>query len=128
MSSADRKASYFTRSALTNLLITLDAVLYHQNATRAAEQLGVSQPAISAALRRLRRHFDDELLRRVGNRFQLTPLGMELRLHTRLVLDGVERAIAVRPCRTGSSAAGGADLDRTGLDAGAGRPRSRPAK
>ncbi|MFC9557905.1 LysR family transcriptional regulator [Rhodococcus sp. NPDC056960] len=56
-----------------NLLITLDAVLGHQNATRAAEQLGVTQPAISAPLRRLRRYFDDDLLRRVGNRFQLTP-------------------------------------------------------
>ncbi|MGW5153029.1 LysR substrate-binding domain-containing protein [Rhodococcus koreensis] len=79
-----------------NLLITLDAVLGHQNATRAAEQLGVTQPAISAALRRLRRYFDDDLLRRVGNRFELTPLAVDIRQHTRLALESVGRVFSIR--------------------------------
>ena len=62
-----------------NLLLTLDVLLTERNVTRAAEQLGVSQPAVSAALARLRRHFGDELLDRVGNRYELTPLAAQLR-------------------------------------------------
>ena len=42
--------------------------------TRAAAGLGLSQPTLSTALSRLRRHFDDELLTRVGNSYELTPL------------------------------------------------------
>ncbi|MBD2896491.1 hypothetical protein amrb99_54400 [Actinomadura sp. RB99] len=39
-----------------NLLVTLDVLLRERNVTRAAEQLGRSQPTVSAALARLRRH------------------------------------------------------------------------
>ena len=56
-----------------NLLLTLDALLTERNVTRAAERLGLSQPTVSAALGRLRRHFGDELLQRTGNRYDLTP-------------------------------------------------------
>lgn len=87
-----------------NLLVTLDAILTHQSVTRAAEHLGVSQPAVSAALGRLRRHFGDEILRRVGNRYQLTPLAVDLRQRTRLALTGVERVFArTSPTPPGSS-------------------------
>ena len=79
-----------------NLLVTLDAVVQHQSVTRAAEQLGVTQPAVSAALARLRRHFGDEILHRVGNRYQLTPFGVDLRQRTRLALAGVERVFGSR--------------------------------
>lgn len=79
-----------------NLLVTLDAIVQHHSVTRAAEQLGVSQPAVSAALARLRRHFDDEILQRVGNRYQLTPLGLDLRQRTRMALEGVQRVFESR--------------------------------
>ncbi|MET7772017.1 LysR family transcriptional regulator [Nocardia sp. NPDC005366] len=79
-----------------NLLVTLNAVLHHQSVTRAAEHLGVTQPAVSASLARLRRHFDDEILHRVGNRYQLTPFGIDLRQRTRMALTGVERVFASR--------------------------------
>ncbi|WP_405181058.1 LysR family transcriptional regulator [Nocardia sp. NBC_01377] len=79
-----------------NLLVTLDAVVHHQSVTRAAEHLGVTQPAVSAALARLRRHFDDEILHRVGNRYQLTPFGVDLRQRARIALTGVERVFAAR--------------------------------
>ena len=55
-----------------NLLVPLDALLQERSVTRAAERLGLSQPTVSAALARLRRHFGDELLARVGNAYELT--------------------------------------------------------
>lgn len=45
-----------------NLLVTLDALLDARNVTHAAERLGLTQPAVSAQLARLRRVFDDPLL------------------------------------------------------------------
>jgi DNA-binding transcriptional LysR family regulator len=59
--------------------------------TRAAKRLGLSQPALSASLGRLRRHFDDPLLTRTGNTYQLTPLAVQLRRQTPFALAGVER-------------------------------------
>ncbi|WP_235581583.1 LysR family transcriptional regulator [Rhodococcus sp. Leaf278] len=80
-----------------NLLVSLDALLQHMSVTNAARQLNLSQPALSAALARLRRHFDDELLYRVGNEYHLTPLAAELRQRAGLALDGVERVFPARP-------------------------------
>ncbi len=74
-----------------NLLLSLDALLQERSVTRAADKLGLSQPALSASLARLRRHFDDELLTRVGNSYQLTPLALQLRPRTSLALVNVER-------------------------------------
>ena len=48
-----------------NLLLALEALLREKSVTRAAEQLFVSQPAMSAALAKLREYFDDQLLVRV---------------------------------------------------------------
>lgn len=45
-----------------NLLVTLDALLDARNVTHAAERLGLTQPAVSAQLARLRRIFGDPLL------------------------------------------------------------------
>jgi DNA-binding transcriptional LysR family regulator len=57
-----------------NLLVVLGALLEERNLTRAGERISLSQPAMSTALARLRRHFDDELLVRVGRSYVLTPL------------------------------------------------------
>ena len=46
-----RPASRTLANLDLNLLVTLDALVQHQSVTRAAEQLGVTQPAVSAALR-----------------------------------------------------------------------------
>jgi DNA-binding transcriptional LysR family regulator len=56
-----------------NLLVHLDALLAQRSVSSAAEQLNRSQPTVSSALSRLRRHFGDDLLRRRGNRHELTP-------------------------------------------------------
>jgi len=51
-----------------NLLVALGALLEERSVTRAAERLNLSQPAMSAALRRLREAFKDELLVMHGKR------------------------------------------------------------
>ena len=61
-----------------NLLVVLDALLAERSVTRAAQSLGLSQPAVSASLARLRIHFDDQILTRDGNTYRLTPLAIRL--------------------------------------------------
>jgi DNA-binding transcriptional LysR family regulator len=61
-----------------NLLVALHELLHERSVTRAAERLGVTQPAASAALSRLRRHFGDELLVRDRGQYTLTALGAQL--------------------------------------------------
>ncbi len=61
-----------------NLLVSLDALLRERSVTRAAQRLMLSQPALSAALSRLRSHFKDPLLARRGNSYELTPLALRL--------------------------------------------------
>ncbi len=80
-----------------NLLVSLDALLEQRSVTRAAQQLGLSQPALSASLARLRRHFGDELLSRVGNSYRLSPLAAQLKPRVRLALDGIERVFTAQP-------------------------------
>ncbi len=61
-----------------NLLMALDALLREKNVTRASERVFLSQPAMSAALNKLREYFDDPLLVRVGRDLELTARGLAL--------------------------------------------------
>jgi DNA-binding transcriptional LysR family regulator len=61
-----------------NLLLPLKVLLEEGNVTRAGQRLELSQPAMSAALARLRRRFDDELLVRSGRDYELTPFARDL--------------------------------------------------
>ena len=61
-----------------NLLLTLRALLEEENVTHAGARLGLSQPSMSIALGRLRRHYKDELLIRDGRNYGLTPLAKAL--------------------------------------------------
>ncbi|WP_019925096.1 LysR family transcriptional regulator [Nocardia sp. BMG111209] len=61
-----------------NLLVPLLAVLEERSVTRAAERVGLSQPAMSHALGRVRRLLGDDLLIRQGGAAALTPRGLEL--------------------------------------------------
>lgn len=74
-----------------NLLVSLDALLTERSVTRAAERLHLSQPALSASLSRLRTHFDDPLLARRGNTYELTPLAVRLTEHTTTALEAARR-------------------------------------
>jgi DNA-binding transcriptional LysR family regulator len=79
-----------------NLLHSLDSLLREQNVSRAATAVGVTQPVMSAALARLRRHFGDELLVRRTNRYELTPLGRQLRPAVTEALRAVDRVVGGR--------------------------------
>jgi DNA-binding transcriptional LysR family regulator len=72
-----------------NLLVALDALLEAASVGRAARRVGLSQPAMSHALRRLRDLLGDPLLVRTGSRMELTPRGHALRLPLRDALDRV---------------------------------------
>lgn len=61
-----------------NLVVMLDAILAEKNLTRAGERIGMTQPAMSGVLRRLRKQLDDPLLVRVGRHFELTPRARSL--------------------------------------------------
>ena len=56
-----------------NALVALDALLSERNVTRAARRLGITQPAMSQSLARLRELFGDPLLVRKGRSMVLTP-------------------------------------------------------
>lgn len=61
-----------------NLLRPLHALLATANVSRAAEQMAMSQPAMSRALARLRQDFGDPLLVRSGPAMRLTPFAETL--------------------------------------------------
>jgi DNA-binding transcriptional LysR family regulator len=77
-----------------NLVVALRALLEERNVTRAGQRVGLSQPAMSAALSRLRRHFDDDLLARVGGHYELTALGQVLLDRANTAYDLLERLFA----------------------------------
>jgi DNA-binding transcriptional LysR family regulator len=70
-----------------NLLVVFDAVMQERNATRAAEKLNMSQPAVSHALGRLRAALGDEL-------FVRTPEGMEPTPQAQHLAPSVRQALA----------------------------------
>ncbi|HWI31910.1 MAG TPA: LysR family transcriptional regulator [Microbacterium sp.] len=74
-----------------NLLVALDALLAERSVTKAAERLHLSQPALSASLARLRTHFNDPLLARRGNSYELTVLGIRLAEHASTALESARR-------------------------------------
>jgi DNA-binding transcriptional LysR family regulator len=80
-----------------NLLIALDALLHEKNVTRAAERVFVSQPAMSAALQKLRDYFDDALLVRVGRDMELTPRGLSLVEPVREALLRIQATLGTQP-------------------------------
>ncbi|WP_216870453.1 LysR family transcriptional regulator [Modestobacter excelsi] len=79
-----------------NLLVALRALLQERNVTRAAQVVGLSQPAMSNALGRLRRQFGDELLVREGRGLTLTPVARELQHAVEPALAMVERALRIQ--------------------------------
>jgi LysR family transcriptional regulator, nod-box dependent transcriptional activator len=75
-----------------NLLAALDALCRHRNVSRAAEELFISQSALSNALGRLREYFNDPLLIQIGRKMELSPLAANLSAQVRDILVQVETA------------------------------------
>jgi LysR family transcriptional regulator, nod-box dependent transcriptional activator len=87
-----------------NLLVALDALLAEQSVTRAAGRLSLSQPAMSGALTRLREHFEDELITRVGRSMVLTPFGAGLAPRVRDLLSEISMVANARAAFNPASA------------------------
>jgi DNA-binding transcriptional LysR family regulator len=77
-----------------NLLRVFDAMAIELNTTRAGERVGLSQPAVSSALGRLRHIIGDELFVREGNRMVATPRALTLREPIREALRQMEQALS----------------------------------
>lgn len=77
------------RSVDLNLLTVFDAIMAEQNLSRAADRIGMSQPAISNALARLRHVLKDDLFVRTGHGMRATPRAEELAKPIRKILDMV---------------------------------------
>lgn len=73
-----------------NLLKTLDALLEERSVTRAAARLGLTQPAVSGMLTRLRDAFGDPLFIRAQRGIVPTPRAQELAAPLREALSGIE--------------------------------------
>ena len=80
-----------------NLLVVLDALAEHRSVSRAAEALGMSQPATSAALARLRTLFADPLFVKSGAEMRPTPRAQALAGPVGLVIGTVKREVLASP-------------------------------
>jgi len=78
-----------------NLLRIFNALMRERSATRAGEQVGLSQPAVSAALNRLRDLLDDKLFVRHGNEMIPTPRAESLAPGIQDALEELEHLLAV---------------------------------
>jgi DNA-binding transcriptional LysR family regulator len=76
-----------------NALVALDALLTERNVTRAAQRIGITQPAMRQSRGRLRELFDDPLLVRRGRAMVLTPRAEAMLLPLSDALLSVERAL-----------------------------------
>jgi DNA-binding transcriptional LysR family regulator len=81
------------RSVDLNLLVVFDAMARHRSVNRTAEAIGLSQPATSAALARLRAVFDDALFVRAGAQMEPTPRALELAPAVRRVVEAIQSDI-----------------------------------
>jgi len=77
-----------------NLLVALDALLREASVSRAAMRVGLSQPAMSHALQRLRDLIGDPLLVRTGARMEPTPRAQALRGPLAQALDQIRGLFA----------------------------------
>lgn len=76
-----------------NLLVALDALLEHQSVTRAAARIGLSTPATSHALARLRTLLGDPLLVRAGRQMVLTPNAGALKPRVRALVEELREVL-----------------------------------
>jgi len=86
-----------------NLLVALDALISEAHVGRAARKIGLSQPAASHALKRLRDLLSDPLLVRVGSRMELTPRAIGFRESLAETLQRVQTLLVADSFEPGES-------------------------
>ena len=79
-----------------NLLVVFDALMAERNVTRAAQHNGLSQPAMSKALNRLRYLLDDRLFERRDGRMEPTARAFELAGPIHVALADISRTLTVQ--------------------------------
>ncbi len=79
-----------------NLLVVFDALMTHRQVTRAGQQLGLSQPATSNALARLRKLMNDELFVRSAVGLQPTPKALALAAQLQPALGQIQGALSAQ--------------------------------
>lgn len=80
-----------------NLLVVFDALITERHVTKAGKKVGLSQPATSNALGRLRNLFDDELFVRTPEGMQPTPRATALAHPIGQVLRQIQSTLAQEP-------------------------------
>jgi len=79
-----------------NLLTSLDALLAEKNVTRAAQKMHVTQSTMSGILRRLRDQFEDELLVRIGRRYELSSFAQSLAVAVRQTILQIDTTVSAK--------------------------------
>lgn len=77
-----------------NLLIVFETLMHERSVTKTAEKLFLGQPAISAALVRLRTLFNDELFVRTGRTMEPTTRALEIFSFLTPALDSISTALS----------------------------------
>ncbi|WP_229722608.1 LysR family transcriptional regulator [Xylophilus rhododendri] len=78
-----------------NLLVVFEALIEERSVTRAAARLGMTQPAVSHALKRLRLTFGGEMLVRTAHGMEPTPEAVKLATAFRAALGQIESVLNV---------------------------------
>lgn len=77
-----------------NLLVIFEALMFEKNLTRVAVKLFMGQPAVSAALGRLRDLFDDPLLLRNGRGMEPTGRALAILKDLQPAMDVISGAVS----------------------------------
>lgn len=80
-----------------NLLLALHALVEEASVSRAAARVGVTQPAMSRSLARLRDHLGDALLVRTGRGMRRTPRASSIAAPLRQLLVELDAVVGARP-------------------------------
>ncbi len=78
-----------------NLLVVLDKLIEERHVSRAAQSLNMSQPAVSRALQRLREGFNDPLLVRTGEGYDLSARAVAIHVPLKEHLKQIEQLISI---------------------------------
>jgi DNA-binding transcriptional LysR family regulator len=81
------------RSVDLNLLVIFDAMARLRSVNKTAEAIGLSQPATSGAIARLRTLFEDPLFVRTGSQMEPTPRALALAPAVRRIVQAIEAEV-----------------------------------